>query len=82
MTAELDLVDGWQQHATCRGMDPAWFFPGRGENLSGRRAVCAACPVLEQCREEHIDERQGFFGGMSDRERRRFRKERRLAEAG
>ena len=44
-------VRNWRLLAACRGMDPALFFPERGDvyTVQGAQAVCATCPVAEQC---------------------------------
>lgn len=57
---------------------PTWmFFPGRGDNKSvdAAKAVCATCPVTQQCLEyaERTSQRSGIWGGMSERERRNLR---------
>lgn len=66
----------WRDRANCRGMDTELFFPSRGEGLEIARATCAACDVRAICAEQHLGERVGFWGGMSERERRRERRRR------
>lgn len=34
---------------TASTVDPAVFFPSTPEQLSAAQAVCAACPLTEQC---------------------------------
>jgi len=72
--------ENWMAFAACRGMDPDFFFPARGVSTKDAKAVCAECPVREQCLEYAIEgrERFGIFGGLSERERRRIRKQRQL----
>lgn len=59
----------WRQAAACRGLDPEMFFAGRGENdtYESAIAVCATCPVVEECREHAVerDIRKGVWGGGS-----------------
>ena len=55
----------WQHKALCSQTDPEAFFPEKGG--STRDAKWAI---------DH-DERFGIWGGMSERERRRYKKERR-----
>lgn len=64
----------WREHAKCRGMDPDLFFPGMGDRRGTHRAlaVCAACPVRDECLEEGLHERYGVWGGMAPRQRRRL----------
>ena len=74
----------WMARAACRGMDPNAFFPERGEPTGPVKAVCAGCPVQAEClvyAETVVDNTRptGIYGGMSGRERRRRREQRRLA---
>ena len=67
----------------CRGADPDLFFPDRGESLEPAKAVCAGCVVREECLEHalRVGERFGVWGGTSERERRRIRRQRRSTAA-
>lgn len=67
---------GWQERAACRNTDPAVFFPLRGEDAAAAKAICAGCPVAEECLAYALTayERHGVWGGASERERRRMRK--------
>lgn len=53
---------------------PELFFPRNTptswDETRAAKAVCARCPVLERCREEHTDELYGVWGGESAEERR------------
>lgn len=64
----------WQQQAACRGLDPAIFFPGRGDTPSVRRAldVCDGCTVRAECLAYAVDngELAGIWGGQTQRQRR------------
>jgi WhiB family redox-sensing transcriptional regulator len=70
----------WMKRGACRtDKAPTWmFFPGRGDNKSvdAAKAVCATCPVTQQCLEyaELTSQRSGIWGGMSERERRNLRR--------
>jgi WhiB family redox-sensing transcriptional regulator len=68
----------WQDYANCRGADADLFFPERGASTKKAKAICAACTVRVQCLEYAIThgEKFGIWGGMSERERRRVRRER------
>jgi WhiB family redox-sensing transcriptional regulator len=68
----------WMDYANCLGVDPDLFFPERGASASDAKAVCAACQVREQCLAYALDTVQkfGIWGGMSERERRRVRRQR------
>ena len=68
----------WQLHSACRGLDSDIFYHPDGERGSARerrvstaKAICAACPVLAQCREHALKTREpyGVWGGMSEEDR-------------
>jgi WhiB family redox-sensing transcriptional regulator len=51
----------WQLAGACRLADPKLFFPQEHESGPSRRArtsaakaVCASCPVVQQCREHSL----------------------------
>jgi WhiB family transcriptional regulator, redox-sensing transcriptional regulator len=71
----------WMDRANCRGLDPALFFPGRGDHQGQREAlkVCGGCEVRGECLEHALEEseHQGVWGGMSERGRKVRRMERR-----
>ncbi len=73
----------WHKHGACRGSDPNLFFPERGESVKEAKAVCARCPVRPECLEYALanQEKFGIWGGLSERERRQLRRQRRLKEA-
>jgi len=70
----------WQAQAACAGVDPELFFPDRGMSTREAKAVCACCAVRGDCLEFAMTnhERFGIWGGLSERERRRIRRARRL----
>jgi WhiB family redox-sensing transcriptional regulator len=70
----------WMERAACRGLSTDLFFPERGADASAAKAVCAACPVRDDCYEYAFEsgERHGIWGGTSERERRRIRRQRRI----
>jgi WhiB family redox-sensing transcriptional regulator len=69
----------WRQRAACRGLDPEIFFPDSDEEAGEAKAVCARCPVREACLEHALAhrEREGIWGGATERERRRILRHRR-----
>lgn len=71
----------WRRVAACTGR-PNWlFFPGRGDTDTLERAkkICRSCIVRTQCLEANLLEREGVFGGLSARERRRLPRPKELA---
>ena len=71
----------WVGKAACRGLDPAIFYPQTDEEADAAKAVCAVCPVNEDCLEHAIlhREKNGVWGGATERERLRIiRRRRRL----
>jgi WhiB family transcriptional regulator, redox-sensing transcriptional regulator len=74
----------WQSRANCMGVDPDLFFPERGSSTREAKEVWRGCVVREDCLEFAIanGEKFGIWGGMSERERRRVRRERVLAQRG
>jgi WhiB family transcriptional regulator, redox-sensing transcriptional regulator len=70
----------WREQAACRSMGPGFFYVDRGEMLTAAKAICAACPSREPCLEYALanNERFGLWGGLSERERRRLRRDRGL----
>ena len=70
----------WHENAACSGLGNELFFAQSRSVTQARaaRAVCAVCPVLEQCREAGLGEEYGIWGGTTERDRRILRRERRL----
>jgi WhiB family redox-sensing transcriptional regulator len=77
----------WQDGAACIGADADLFFPPRGPKQhpfnTAARDICRTCPVQVECLEYALVEniQHGVWGGTSERERRRIRRERRLRVA-
>src|ERR671923_144147 len=77
----LDMTDTeeltWQERALCAQTDPEAFFPEKGGSTREAKKVCRSCEVRAECLEyalEH-DERFGIWGGLSERERRRLKRQ-------
>jgi WhiB family redox-sensing transcriptional regulator len=68
----------WQEEANCLGVDPDLFFPERGASTREAKAVCRTCEVRVDCLEYALahGEKFGIWGGLSERERRRIRRQR------
>lgn len=41
--------DAWMADAACRGAEIAIFFPERGDDVRPALALCARCPVRDEC---------------------------------
>lgn len=71
----------WQADAACirPGVDPEWFFAPKGDHASMAKAlaVCAACPVREECLQFALEHSEiiGVWGGTSAKQRRTMRRE-------
>lgn len=69
----------WRQRAACRGVDPDVFYPVTDEDADEAKSICGVCPVRESCLEHALvnRERDGVWGGATERERRRMIRQRR-----
>lgn len=69
----------WRKHAACQGIDPDVFYPVSDEEADEAKAVCDQCVVREACLEHALAnrEREGIWGGTTERERRRIHRQRR-----
>jgi len=78
--AKPDLDTDWKDSSNCLGVDPDLFFPERGASTREAKEVCRGCIVREDCLEYALlnGEKFGIWGGMSERERRRIRRQRAL----
>ena len=66
----------WQADSLCTQTDPEAFFPEKGGSTRDAKRICAECTVKTQCLEYALanDERFGIWGGLSERERRKYRR--------
>jgi WhiB family redox-sensing transcriptional regulator len=64
----------WRQRAACRGVDPDIFYPVSDDDADEAKAVCLSCAVRQACLEYSLAarEREGVWGGLTERERRRI----------
>jgi WhiB family redox-sensing transcriptional regulator len=67
----------WQADSLCAQTDPEAFFPEKGGSTREAKKICTSCEVKTQCLEYALqnDERFGIWGGLSERERRKLRKQ-------
>lgn len=61
----------WHDQAACAGATDV-FFSDR--SIPQAKAICAGCPVREECLAENLGEKFGVFGGTTPRERARLRR--------
>jgi WhiB family redox-sensing transcriptional regulator len=75
------MTSPWSSQAACRGLDPFIFFPADDDDAGPAKAVCEQCIVVEACLEHALGarEREGVWGGCTERERRRILRRRRRA---
>ncbi len=73
------VVLEWTARAACAGCDQDLFFPrknygrrGHGPTVLAAKAICATCPVREECLEHALTrpEVEGLWGGLTAWERR------------
>ena len=69
------LADG-----LCAQTDPDAFYPEKGGDVRAAKAVCRRCPVITACLEHALTEGEphGVWGGRSEQERRKLRRDRGL----
>ena len=66
----------WRLSAACRAADPELFFPvsravQAGDEVTQAKAICAACPVRQECLAFAVTtgQRHGIWGGLTEEER-------------
>jgi WhiB family redox-sensing transcriptional regulator len=72
----------WRRSAACRGLDPEIFYPStEDDDVADAKAVCTACDVQQLCLEWalQVREKEGVWGGATEKERRRILRQRRRA---
>lgn len=73
---QMPPMGSWVEAAACRGSEPELFHPDRGASTASAKAVCAGCPVIDECLAWALDTTQkyGVWGGTSEKERRIMRR--------
>ena len=77
MFIESENISEWQPLGLCSQTDPEVFFPEKGGSTRSAKEVCNSCEVKPQCLKYALDndERFGIWGGTSERDRRKLRKQ-------
>lgn len=79
--ATLHNLPEWHDLAACKGHPNLdLWFPERGSSTREAKAICfRECPVREACLEWAVEHNptSGIWGGLSERERRTVRRQRR-----
>ena len=75
----MAIAEIWNDQAACRGLDPEIFYPVSEEEAARAKAVSGQCAVQQACLEHALGsrERDGVWGGATEKERRRIIRQRR-----
>lgn len=74
----------WMLSGACRGHDSEVWFSSAPEAVEYAKAVCSACVVRLRCQDYALADpalttrETGIWGGLTDDERRRIKRKRRL----
>lgn len=82
MTArpQIDIEDlgSWREAAACAEQAAVDFFPTPEDvkGISEAKAICATCPVADECLTFALETRQaeGIWGGHTPKERQKIRR--------
>jgi WhiB family transcriptional regulator, redox-sensing transcriptional regulator len=70
----------WFDDAACRDVGTDVFFPTSEAHATEAKAICAVCPVREECLEHALETRpDGVWGGLTATERHRLIRRRQKA---
>ena len=67
----------WMGRGICASADPDFWFPPKGSTGVPAKLLCEGCPVMTECLQYALDNREpwGVWGGTSERDRRRMLKD-------
>ncbi len=79
----VDVTTTWQTYAACQGLSAEIFYPSNDSETAEAKMVCRECPVQQSCLEYAlmVREKDGIWGGATEKERRRIIRQRRRAAA-
>jgi WhiB family redox-sensing transcriptional regulator len=74
----------WRERGLCREVDPELWFPQKGGSGNEARKICARCEVRSVCLAWAVesDQQFGIWGGVSERQLKALKRQRRAALAG
>jgi WhiB family redox-sensing transcriptional regulator len=81
MRMETDVLTApdlaWREDALCAQAGPEFFFPAPGSSTREAKQLCGACEGRLACLEYALshDERFGVWGGLSEKERVRLKRQ-------
>lgn len=58
----------WHRQAACKGQGDLFFAKTR-DRIGEAKAICATCPVFDECREAVTIDDRGVWAGTTTRER-------------
>ena len=72
LTAPILDERPWSVFAACQDAKDVSFFPQNKTEEKAAAAICAFCPVREDCLDHALstNERFGMWGGVSEKQRR------------
>ena len=74
MTQDIDTMR-WTDNAACKGKGHLFFEDDHLTIVRKAKAVCATCPVVDQCLMYAMDNNEfGVWGGMTANERKNHRR--------
>lgn len=80
-TLALDILSApilderpWAAFAACAGHEGMAFFPQNKREEVSALAICAACPVVDDCLDHALatNERFGIWGGTTEKQRKQL----------
>lgn len=73
LTKDILKAPEWMNDAACAGAELDKFFPAKGAGNRQARAICADCPVINDCLDYAIVYRMtGIWGGTTQSQRNRL----------
>lgn len=72
LTAPINEERPWMVFGACREADADLFFPSTKDQTQAALAICATCPVQQDCLQYALDarERFGVWGGRTEKQRK------------